>query len=200
MSFMNRLTALVAMLTIGGAATAMASADNVWTVEDGSSLGFSAKQQDVPVPGSFEVFDAEILFDPDDLESSRLKIDIDVTSITTGHAGRDATLNSPSFFDSAQWPRAIFESTELVRTGDGQYEALGMLTIRDVTREVTLPFTLEIEDDPDDPTRQLARARGELVISRLDYGVGQGDWASTVTVADEVVIAIDITASKPKTP
>lgn len=173
---------------------------DLWTVGEESALGFIALQQGSEVKGSFETFAAEIQFDPDDLANSRLDVDIDATSITTGHSDRDKTLNSPSFFDTATWPKAAFKSESITSTGDGRYEATGSLKIRDVTKDVVLPFTLEIEEDPSDPNNRLAHAQGELPIMRLDYGVGQGDWASTGTVANEVVITIDIKASKPADP
>ncbi|MGI9418404.1 MAG: cytochrome b/b6 domain-containing protein [Geminicoccaceae bacterium] len=168
-----------------------------WTIEEGSTLGFIALQQGSEVPGSFDIFDAVIVFDPDDLENSRIDVDIDVTSINTGQKARDDTLNSPSFFDTATWPSAAFKSRIVTATGEGQYEAAGTLTIRDVTKDAVLPFSLTIQADPEDPARERAEAIGELPILRLDYGVGQGDWSSTGTVADEVVITIDIDASKP---
>ncbi len=172
---------------------AQASGDG-WTVEDGSALGFVALQQGSEVKGGFEAFDALILFDPDDLENSRIDVDIDMTSVTTGHGDRDKTLKSASFFDVETWPSAAFKSGTITATGDGQYEAAGTLTMRDVTRDVVLPFTLVIEEEGD---MMSAQAKGELPILRLDYGIGQGDWTSTTTVADEVVITIDIVASKP---
>lgn len=168
-----------------------------WAVEEGSTLGFIALQQGSEVKGTFERFDAEIVFDPDDLDGSRIDVDIDATSIDTGQSSRDETLNSPSFFDTATWPSAAFKSGAITSTGEGQYEAVGTLTIRDVTKDVVLPFTLTIEPDPDDPARERSNAKGDLPILRLDYGVGQGDWTSTTTVADEVVITIDIQASRP---
>ena len=60
-----------------------------------------------------------------------------------------------------------------------------------------LPFELTIAADPAAAGRLLATAEGELTISRLDYGVGQGDWASTRTVGEEVVIRIEIRATRP---
>ncbi|MEM8950411.1 MAG: cytochrome b/b6 domain-containing protein [Pseudomonadota bacterium] len=167
-----------------------------WTIEEGSALGFVALQQGSEVLGGFDNFDATIIFDPDDLESSRIDVDIDVTSINTGQDSRDQTLNSASFFETATWPSAAFKSGKITATGEGQYEAAGTLTIRDVTKDVVLAFTLDIQADPADSSRSLADANGELPILRLDYGVGQGDWTSTTTVADEVVITIDIKASK----
>ena len=86
---------------------------------------------------------------------------------------------------------------QILEDEDG-FEALGSLTLRGVTREVALPFTLTIEDHPEDPGRLHAHAVGELTIKRLDYGVGQGQWTDTSVVADEVVIRIDILASRPK--
>jgi cytochrome b561/polyisoprenoid-binding protein YceI len=185
--------------TVMAEATPPAEADgSFWTVEEESTLGFIARQQGSPVPGNFDAFDAEILFNPDDLTNSRLSVDIDATSITTGHNDRDKMLNSPSFFDTEKWPDASFQSTRIVSAGDGLFGALGNLTIRDVTKRVTLPFTLEIKADPEDPSRELAHARGELPIMRLNYGIGQGDWVSTKSVADEVVITFDIMASRAK--
>lgn len=180
------------------AASTAAITTGAWAIQEGSALGFIAQQQGSDVAGSFANFDAEILFDVDDLENSRLSVEIDATSITTGHTDRDQTLNSASFFETKKWPAATFRSKKITAIGDGQFEALADLTMRDVTKEVTLPFTLEIQGDPDDPSRELAHAKGDLPILRLDYGIGQGDWTSTATVADEVVITIDITASRAK--
>ena len=69
------------------------------------------------------------------------------------------------------------------------------MTLRDVTREVMLPFTLEFEKGQGG--RIKARAKGELQILRLDYGVGQGIWQDVSVVFDEVAISIDILASRP---
>ncbi len=182
--------------TVASAASEEAPAD-AWTVEESSSLGFVALQQGAEVQGSFDAFEAVIVFDPDDLETSRIDVDIDATSINTGQDSRDETLNSTSFFETATWPKAAFKSGVIKSVGEGSYEAAGTLTIRDVTKDVVLPFTLDIKEAPDDPKTLQATAAGELPILRLDYGVGQGDWASTGTVADEVVITIDIKASKP---
>lgn len=171
---------------------------DAWLVGEGSALGFLARQQGSPVPGKFERFDARIVFDPEDLDASEISVGIDVTSISTGHSDRDKTLNSASFFDTEKWPSASFKTKSITEAGEGRYEAVADLTMRDVTKEVTLPFTLTIEDDPNDPAREVAEAKGELPILRLDYGIGQGDWASTTSVADEVVITVDIKASRAK--
>ncbi len=170
----------------------------VWTVEDGSQIRFTALQQGSPVEGRFDRFTADITFDPKDLAKSLVEVEIDASSITTGHKDRDTALRSSAFFDVQRWPMARFRTIELSHGQGNAYQAKGELTIRDVTRAVVLPFTLSIGADPGKPDRLLAEAKGELTISRLDYGVGQGDWASTKTVGEPVVIDIEIRASRPR--
>jgi polyisoprenoid-binding protein YceI len=169
-----------------------------WTVEDASTIGFTATQQGQPVAGRFERFTAEIVLDPAALADSRIDVVIDTGSIATGHKDRDAALRSASFFEVERWPTARFTSEEIVHEQGDRYLARGQLTIRDVTREVTLPFELTTGPDPDAADRLRAAARGELSIARLDYGVGQGDFASTRTIGDEVVIRIALDATRPR--
>jgi polyisoprenoid-binding protein YceI len=190
-SFACRFAAGLASLLLA----APAQAAPTWTIEDGSAIRFTASQEGAPVDGSFGDFTAEILFDPDDLAASRVTVGIDTASVATGHKDRDTALRSSSFFDVARWPSATFVSERLSHEGGDRYEARGRLTIRDVTREVILPFRLSIQEDDG---RARAAAQGELTISRLDYGVGQGEWASTGTVGEEVVIHLEIIASAPR--
>jgi len=170
----------------------------VWTVLDGSQVRFTALQQGSPVEGRFDRFTADITFDPENLGKSLVQVEIDTTSIDTGHKDRDKLLRSSAFFDVQRWPTARFTSGRIRHRGGDAYETRGQLTIRDVTKNVLLPFTVVIGDDPGAPDRLRALAKGELTISRLDYGVGQGDWASTKTVGDKVVIDFDIRASRPR--
>lgn len=189
---------LPAVLALGNVLTVPADAAEPWTVLDSSWLGFTFSQQGQPTEGEFEDFTAKIVFDPQNLEQSRIDVEIDVTSVDTGHKDRDATLRSSALFNVEQWPTASFTSDRLVRAGDGAYEVHGALTIRDVTRDVVLPFELVIEQHPDDPGKQLAKARGEVTLSRLEFGVGQGDWSSTKQVGDEVVVRVAIDATRPQ--
>lgn len=191
MRIVGRCTAAcLALLLLGS----VAGAAETWTVQDGSAITFTAYQQGAPVEGSFRDFTAEIVFAPDDLAASRVAVEIDTASITTGHKDRDATLRSSAFFDVETWPSATFVSDQLVDQGDDRYEAHGRLTIRDITKDVALPFELTIAEQGDG---KVANATGELTISRLDFGVGQGEWASTRTVGEDVVIRIEIAASAP---
>jgi polyisoprenoid-binding protein YceI len=98
------------------------------------------------------------------LAASRVAVEIATASVASGHKDRDAMLRSAVFFDVATWPRATFTSEHLMSRGGDRNEAHGRLTLRDVTRDVVLPFQLKIENSAG---RRAARASGALAISRL---------------------------------
>ncbi len=167
----------------------------VWRVDpEASRVGFVASQSGSPVEGAFERFEADIRFDPENLEASRVEVVIDVASVDSGNGDRDDLIRSSDLFHAERFPTARFEADRFTRRDDGAFTAQGRLTMRDVTREIELPFTLEISEQDG---RQTARAAGEVTVSRLAYGIGQGQWQDTSVVADEVTIEIDIRATRP---
>lgn len=197
--WLGALLLLMLALTVPAAAGDAAR----WSVEPGSTVGFIAKQAGAEVEGVFERFEAEILFGPAALTVSKVAVEIEVASVNSQSADRDQTIRSAPLFDVATWPSARFEAerfeaVSMDANGNGEFRALGRLTMRDVTREVVLPFRLSFEDHPDEAGALRAHAAGELTVSRLDYGVGQGLWTDTSVVADEVVIVIDILAKRAK--
>jgi polyisoprenoid-binding protein YceI len=190
--------AIAGLLLLALAPAAAGAAAPEWTVEEGSRVGFVAGQGGAPVEGRFERFEAAIAFDPEAPETGRVEVVIDVASVNSDSRERDDTIRGANLFDVATWPTARFAADRFDAVGEGAFEAHGTLTLRDVTRAVVLPFTLEIVDHPDDPGSLRAHAVGSLDVRRLDYGVGQGVWRDTTAVADEVTITIDILARRPK--
>jgi polyisoprenoid-binding protein YceI len=159
-----------------------------WTLEPAqSTLGFAGKQAGEVFKGKFTRFTATVSFDPDHLETSHILVIVDVASAVTGDPQKDQALPEKDWFAAGDFPKAQFESKSIRRTAAG-YEAAGDLTLRGVTRALTLPFTLEIDGGK-------AHAKGHAALIRTDYGVGQGDWASDQWVAVEVDITIDVTAT-----
>ena len=195
---MTRSAFILAALLLS-AAPLRAEPPALWTLEEGSRVGFEVTQSGAPIEGRFEAFEAEIRFDPERLEESRVRVEIDVASVNSDSADRDGTIRSKDLFDVATWPLARFEADRFVRVGDGAYEAHGALTLRDATMDVVLPFELAIAAHPDDAGAERARATGALTVLRLDYGVGQGLWQDTSVVPNEVRIVIEILAKRPKT-
>lgn len=174
-------------LWLAGAAAAQEAPR--WAVEKESSrLAFLFTQSGSQYEGRFSEWSADIAFDPDDLEGSAVEVTVDMASAETGSADRDQLLRSAPLFAVADHPQGRFVSQEIVATDSG-YEARGTLTLRGVTRDVVLPFTLAIEDGR-------AEAEGRLEIARLDYGIGQGQWQETSMVADAVAVVFEIRAER----
>ena len=171
-----------------------------WSVDKRhSTVGFSVRHFFTPVKGRFSSYEAEMKFNPQDPSESSVKVAIDASSVDTNHENRDADLRSDSFLDVAAFPSIVFESTSVRDMGGGQYMVIGMLTIRDVTREVEMPGTvLGIQDIPADMQEmfgsQVASFEASLTIDRRDFGVGSGRWAETAIVGAEVEILITVEA------
>lgn len=179
----------LAMFAAAAAFTAPLSAHAAdWTViHDESTLGIIGHQNGAPFQGSFLNFDGAITFDPDDPAAATIDVQIDMSSLDTDDPQRDGIIRGSDLFNVSEYPTAQFNADGFAVQADGAFAAVGDLTIRDVTQQVSLPFTLAVEGDR-------AHAVGELVINRIDFGVGQGQWASDNPVSYDVTITIDIVA------
>lgn len=192
--FGRRDNVLRRMLPFTGAAmllllvAGVGQAATVWQTDpQASQLTFRAEQAGAEFEGRFTRFTPEIRFDPADLAGSQFTVDIDTRSADTQDSERDATLASSDFFATERWPTAHFETTTFAAKGGGKYEARGRLTIRDVTRDLLLPFSFTPATDG-----QHATLAGGATIRRLDFGVGQGEWTDTTWVGNEVSIHFEL--------
>jgi polyisoprenoid-binding protein YceI len=147
------------------------------------------------VSGRFPAWTGEIVLDPASLAAARIDIRIDTRQVSANNRDVDSLMKGPSFLDVQKFPEARFVSTAISGAGN-RYEARGKLTIRNVTRDVVLPFSLTVADDPAQPGRLRGTARGRLILKRLDYGVGQNEWAATGQVADEVTVDLVVVAAR----
>jgi polyisoprenoid-binding protein YceI len=174
----------------------LAGPQDVWTIDArASSITFSVSQVGSIVSGRFPAWTGEIVLDPSSPATARIDIRIDARAVSANNRDVDWLMKGPNFLDVQKFPEARFVSTSISGGGD-RYQARGKLTIRDITRDVVLPFTLAIADDPAQPGRIRGSARGRLAIKRLDYGVGQNEWAATGQVADEVTVDLVVVAGR----
>lgn len=90
------------------------------------------------VTGKFKTFDAHLEHTADDFSDAKISFTADIASIDTGLEMRDNHLKSDDFFNAEQFPQLKFESTGFEKTGEGEYELKGNLTIRDITKPVVL--------------------------------------------------------------
>ncbi|MGX5657245.1 YceI family protein [Geodermatophilus nigrescens] len=175
------------------AALADVSGDYVIDVAH-TRIGIRARHAMVTtVRGSFTDFAGEAHLDVAKPGASSVAIRIRTASIDTGQADRDAHLRSPDFLDVERWPEIVFASTEVEQLDDEVYEVTGDLTIRDVTRPVTVEFALTgSAKDPFGNTR--VGFEGALAIKRSDWGLTWNTPLDTggVLVSDRIQIEFDV--------
>ena len=122
--------------------TVRAAAPMWQMIPEKSSITFTATQNNSPVSGQFKSFTSEINVDPEQLDTSHIKIMVDLGSVTTSYGQVADTLKTPDWFDVKLFPHAIFSANALTKNGEKTYQAPGTLTIRDKTMPCVLTFAL----------------------------------------------------------
>lgn len=150
-----------------------------------SRVEFSARQMGVPLQGHFKKFDAQLAFDPARLASSRIRFTVDTGSATMGARETDAELPKPVWFNVPQFPQALFESSSIKAQGGGKFDVAGKLTIKGTSVDVTVPVVLT-------QSGGTTTATGSLPLKRLAFKIGDGEWADTSMVADEVQVTFKL--------
>ena len=180
---MKRIFALLAALPL------LATAAEFNAVQlDKSRIAFVSKQMGVPVEGGFRKFAAQIAFDPARPEAGRAQIEIELASIDAGSTEADEEVKGKGWFNTREFPTAKFVASGVKALGGGRYEAKGRMTIKGRTRDVVAPFTYKADGAS-------AVLEGSIPVMRLQFGVGEGVWSDTATVADEVQVKFRFTVA-----
>jgi polyisoprenoid-binding protein YceI len=147
------------------------------------------------VRGSFSDFDGTAHLDTADPAASSVALRIRTASIDTGVADRDAHLRSADFLDVERYPELRFTSTDVEQLDDELYRVTGDLTIKDVTRPVSVDFALT--GSARDPWGNLRVGfEGAVAIKRSDWGLTWNTALDTggVLVSDRIQIEFDVSA------
>jgi polyisoprenoid-binding protein YceI len=172
-----------------------------WQVDYAQSkLSFTANYSGTEVKGKFDKFKADIIFDPNHLDQSKVTAEIDLRSINTENAERDTALQGPDWFNMAEFPKATFTSTNITKGNQNIYWMEGELTIRDQKRPIRIDFTFPRYELDEKAKAMRARAQATIPLQRLDYGVGQKEWAATNQIANNVRIDLEIVGVRPAGP
>jgi polyisoprenoid-binding protein YceI len=135
----------------------------------------------VPVEGHFKKFDAQIGFDTAKLDTSKISFTVDMASATLGVPETDAELPKPTWFNLGKFPQATFVSSSIKALGAGKFDVAGKLNIKGQVRDVVVPVTMV-------QSGATTVASGVLPIKRLAFKIGEGEWADTSMVADDVQV------------
>ena len=147
-------------------------------------LRFAATQAGAKFPGHFGEFKVQFDFDPATPTKGRLDVTVATKSADTADTERDEVLHGTDFFWAEHFPEAKFHAGGFKRDGKG-WIAAGQLTLRGVTQPITVRFELK-------PKAGMLGMKGGVTLHRLEFGVGQGDWAETTWLSDAVEVAFDL--------
>lgn len=157
--------------------------NDTWKVQS-SEILFSIKYAGSIVTGTFSGLNAEIRFDPSKPENASIKASVDVKTIETGIGLRNRDLRS-NFFEEETYPKIKMESTKIEKTGTDSYLGTFNLTMKNVTKEIKLPFIFM-------KTPEKTEFKGSFSLNRLDYGVGR----NRLSMSDKVDIGIIVVVSE----
>lgn len=164
-----------------------------WKIDPAhSEINFKVKHMLVStVRGNFDKFDATIETSKEDFSDAKINFEAEVNSINTNNEQRDTHLKSADFFDAENNPKMIFESTSVKKISDFEMQVAGNLTLRGVTKEITLNVIYNgVVSGFGDTKVAGFEVTGKL--NRFDYGL---QWnalteAGGVVVSNEVKIEI----------
>lgn len=185
---MKQLLAALIALTVASSAFAAAEA---WTIDTRhSGITFSVRNFFVPVEGTLKVKEGKMSYDPANPAANSVEAVIAVTTINTQDADRDKHLNSQDFFLTETFPTATFKSTKWVPAGENKFKVTGDLTIKDVTKPVTLDVAM-LGSGPGNRGMTVSGWQGTTKLSRKEFGISYGP-----SIADEVSLTINVQAMK----
>ena len=147
----------------------------------GSEIGFTTKQMGVPVDGKFGKFSAQITLDPKKPETGSVAFTIDTGSARFGSAELDAEVPKSTWLNVPKFPQATFQSTGIKGSGPGKFDVTGKLSIKGSVRDVVVPVLVT-------QAAGNSTASGSFTIKRLEFKVGEAEWADTSMLANDIVV------------
>ncbi len=180
--------------------TVALSADTLTWVPDPvhSSVGFSVRHLLISeVSGKFDKYDIEVVTAKEDFSDAQINVNVQTSSIDTDNEKRDNHLRSDDFFNAEKYPELKFVGRKLQKMDGDKYKLYGDLTIRDITRPVTLDVTMGgVVKDPRGNERAGFSISGE--IDRFEYGLmwDAATEAGGLVVGPKVKIRSDLSLIK----
>ena len=150
-----------------------------------SEVAFVTKQMGVPVDGKFKKFDAQIMLDPKKPETGSIAFSIDMLSASMGVAETDSEMPQAIWFNAAKFPQATFKSTSIKGLGNGKFEVAGKLDIKGNVRDVVVPVLIT-------QNGTYSTATGSFLLKRLEFKIGEAEWADTTVVANDVMVKLKL--------
>ena len=177
--FRSFVPPLAAMLI---AASGGAAAQGV--LIDKSEIRFVSKQMGGNVEGRFRRWKANVDFRPNDLAKSKANLEIELGSIDLASEASEAETRRAAWFDTAKFPLATFTSTAIRSIGGEHYEIAGTLALKGMSKDIVVPVALRKDASGN------AVAEGQFTLKRLEFRIGEGVWADTDAVANDIGVRV----------
>ena len=194
---------MIRQLSLTAAAAVLAAspvlADTYVIDKSHSDASFQIRHMMSKVRGQFTDYAGSINVDPAKPESASVEFTVKTASIDTANENRDKDLRSPNFFDVEKFPEITFKSTKIKATGKDKYDVTGTLTMRGVSKEVTLPVQfLGFGKDP--WGNEKAGFAIDFTLNRKDFGLVWNKTLDTggVLLGDDVWVSINLETAKKK--
>jgi polyisoprenoid-binding protein YceI len=156
---MKKIIITILTLTIAFCASAFMVIGVNWNIDPNYSIKFSGKK----VAGTFSGLSGNVIFDPNNLQTSKMEVSVDVNSIKTGNTTQDDHAKGDSWFHAVKYPKISFTSSSFSKTMNG-FVVNGNLTLRGVTKAVSIPFQFS-------ETQGKGLFVGNFKVNRKDYGI-----------------------------
>ncbi len=171
----------------------------IWKIDPAhSSAQFVVRHMMITnVRGGFSGVQGTVVYDPDDLSSSSIDVNIDKKTLSTGDATRDTHVKSPDFLDVENYPTITFKSKKITKDGDG-LKVTGDLTIHGVTKDVVLNVEGPTEEQKDPWGNTRVGASATTKIKRSDFGLTWNAALETggIMLGDDLKLELDVSLIK----
>jgi len=193
MTKLHRLL-LASALSLGLFASARAAVESFTIDPVHSGASFTLRHMVSKFTGSFTKVTGTITVDRENLEKSSVTASIDVGSINTANEKRDNHVKSPDFFDFAKFSTMSFTSTSWKKTGDDTYDVTGNLTIKDITKPVTLQVTVLGFSPGMKPGSTVSGWEAKTTLKKSEFGLA-GPAMLAKVLGDDVAVTISVEAN-----
>jgi len=156
-----------------------------WKSTDAGEFTFEVAFEGESITGAFTAFDVELDFDPECLDSARLRVTVDLRAADMGDPDMNDVLFDPAWFDSGQFNHAVFVSDAIAKQAPGEFIATGTLDLKGTVKIVTVPFAWTRAEDQ-------ATMQGRLILKRTEFNVGSGEWATDDAIGIDVTLDFTI--------
>jgi len=159
---------------------------NYTPTDAGSKVRFVIKNFGINTGGTFDGLAGSITFDPSNLGSASFNVSVDTKSVDTDMEARDNHLRKAEYFDVEKYPKISFRSTKVTTTNkEGFLYMFGVITIKNVSKEISFPFTQTSKDGG-------VLFEGEFKLNRRDFGVG----GKSFSMSDELNVELSVFGKK----